>query len=169
MLNYIIEIYFIRKVSSAVTRLQRSPPYTGCLPRNDHLLRRFSSVHRTASHEPPLSYNSHPLTMTHCWFSLGSDVFHKHHCLFVCLFCFVFSYLFIFIVIVIRCHHKHLWRVKLKSLHKIKWLNLPCKLLSLLYQITWNSSLFNFSRRQARWIMDAHSFCKENKHYDINS
>ena len=40
MLNYIIEVYFIRKVSSAVIRLQRSPPYTGCLPRNDHLLRR---------------------------------------------------------------------------------------------------------------------------------
>ena len=76
MLKYIIEVYFLRKVSSAVIRLQRSPPYTGCLPRNDHLLRRFSSVHRTASHEPPLSYNSHPLTMTHCWFSLGQNVFH---------------------------------------------------------------------------------------------
>ena len=70
-LFYIIEVYFLQKVSSAVIRLQRSPPYTGCLPRNDHLLRRITSVHRTPSHELPLSYNSHPLTMTYCWFSLG--------------------------------------------------------------------------------------------------
>ena len=64
MLEYIIEVYFLRKVSSAVIRLQRSPPYTGCLPRDDHLLRRATSLHRTPSHEPPLSYNSHPLTIT---------------------------------------------------------------------------------------------------------
>ena len=64
MLNYIIEVYFIRIVSSAVIHLQRSPPYTGCLPRNDHLLWRVTPLHRTPTHEPPLSYNSHPLTMT---------------------------------------------------------------------------------------------------------
>ena len=134
MLNYIIEIYFIRKVSSAVTRIQRSPPYTGCLPRNDHLFRRATSLHRTPSYEPPLSYNSHPLTMTHRWFSLGSDVFHKHHCLFVCLFCFVFSCLFIFIVIVIRCHHKHLWRVGKWSPVYMEW-NIPLSIWIPLRQI----------------------------------
>ena len=66
MSKYIIEIYFIRKVYFAVIRLKRLPPYTGCLPRNDHLFRRATSLHRTPSHEPPLSYNSHPLTMTYC-------------------------------------------------------------------------------------------------------
>ena len=39
-------------------------PYTDYLPRNDQPWRRATSLHRTPSHEPPLSYNSHPLTMT---------------------------------------------------------------------------------------------------------
>ena len=72
------------------------------------------------------------LTSVPCWFSLDYDVFHKHHCLFVCSFCLVFSNLFIFIVIVMRCHHKHVWRVvKLKpSVHGVKYPTLDLDFLS---------------------------------------
>ena len=123
MLNYIIELYFLRKASSAVIRLQRSPPYTGCLPRNDHLLRRFISVHRTPSHELPLFLQQPPPHNDILLVQSRLGCFSQTSRLFVCLFCFVFSNLFIFIVIVIRCHHMHLWRVgKLKpSVNGVKY------------------------------------------------
>ena len=52
----------------------------------------------------------------------------------VCLFCFVFSCLFIFIVIVIRCHHKHLWRVGKWSPVYMEW-NIPLSIWIPLRQI----------------------------------
>ena len=116
MLKYIIEVYFLRKVSSTVIRLQRSPPYTGCLPRNDHLLK-GSPLY--TGHLPMncLFFTTATPSQWHIAGSVSVRMFFTSItvCLFVCLFCFVFSNLFIFIVIVIRCHHKHLWRVgKLK-------------------------------------------------------
>ena len=54
------------KIAEKVLKIMKLAvkPYTGYLPRNDQPWRRATSLHRTPSHEPPLSYNSHPLTMT---------------------------------------------------------------------------------------------------------